>query len=122
MKILIDMNLSPRWADFLSSNGIEAIHWSSIGSPDAPDTGIMAYAQAHGFVVLTNDLDFGFILAISHSKKPSVIQIRTGVLGPDRIGGRTLGALKTLSADIEAGAMVTIDSRRVRVHLLPIVN
>jgi predicted nuclease of predicted toxin-antitoxin system len=31
--------------------------WSSIGSPDAPDTGIMAYAQARGFVVLTNDLD-----------------------------------------------------------------
>jgi hypothetical protein len=33
-----------------------------------------------------------------------------------------LGALKTLSADIEEGAMVTVDPRRVRVHLLPIVN
>jgi predicted nuclease of predicted toxin-antitoxin system len=122
MKILVDMNLSPRWADFLSGNGIEAVHWSSIGSPDAPDTGIMAYARVHGFVVLTNDLDFGFILAISRSKKPSVIQVRTGALGPDRIGGRVLGALKTLSADIEDGAMVTVDPRRVRVHLLPIVN
>jgi predicted nuclease of predicted toxin-antitoxin system len=120
MKILVDMNLSPRWVDFLPGNGREAVHWSSIGSPDAPDTGIMAYAQAHGFVVLTNDLDFGFILAISHSKKPSVIQIRTGALGPDRIGGRVLGVLKTLSADIEEGAMVTVDPRRVRVHLLPI--
>jgi predicted nuclease of predicted toxin-antitoxin system len=122
MKILVDMNLSPRWVDFLSGNGIEAVHWSSIGSPDAPDTGIMAYAQARGFVVLTSDLDFGFILTISRGKKPSVIQIRTGALGPDRTGGRVLDALKTLSADIEEGAMVTIDSRRVRVHLLPIVN
>jgi predicted nuclease of predicted toxin-antitoxin system len=25
MKILIDMNLSPRWVDFLSGNGIEAM-------------------------------------------------------------------------------------------------
>jgi predicted nuclease of predicted toxin-antitoxin system len=122
MKILVDMNLSPRWVDFLAGNGIETVHWSSIGSPDAPDIGIMAYAQAHGFAVLTNDLDFGFILAISRSKKPSVIQIRTGALGPDRIGGMVLGALKTLSSDIEEGAMVTVDSRRVRVHLLPIVN
>jgi predicted nuclease of predicted toxin-antitoxin system len=122
MKILVDMNLSPRWVDFLSGNGIETVHWSSIGSPDAPDTGIVAYAQAHGFVILTNDLDFGFILAISHSKKPSVIQIRTGALGPDRIGGRVLGALKTLSANIEEGAMVTVDPHKVRVHLLPMVN
>jgi predicted nuclease of predicted toxin-antitoxin system len=83
MKILVDMNLSPRWTDFLAGNGIESVHWSSIGSPDAPDTTIMSYAQTHGFVVLTSDLDFGFILAISHSNKPSVIQIRTGALGPE---------------------------------------
>jgi predicted nuclease of predicted toxin-antitoxin system len=122
MKVLVDMNLSPRWADFLTSNGIGAEHWSSIGPPDAPDTGIIAYAQAHDFIVLTSDLDFGFILAISHSKKPSVIQIRTGALGPDRVGSRVVGALKTLSADIEEGALVTVDSRKVRVHLLPIVH
>ncbi|MDR0388553.1 MAG: DUF5615 family PIN-like protein [Spirochaetaceae bacterium] len=121
MKILVDMNLSPRWVDFLAGNGIEAVHWSSIGPPDAPDTGIVAYAQSYGFTVLTNDLDFGFILAISHGNKPSVIQIRTAALGPGRIGGRVLGALKTLSADIEEGALITIDSRKIRVHLLPIV-
>ncbi|MDR1286007.1 MAG: DUF5615 family PIN-like protein [Treponema sp.] len=78
-----------------SGNGIEAVHWSCIGPPDAPDTGIMAYAQAHGFVVLTNDLDFGFILAISRGKKPSVIQIRTGALGPDRIGARRSNVIVT---------------------------
>jgi hypothetical protein len=47
---------------------------------------------------------------------------RYGLLGPDRIGAGVLGALKTLSADIEEGAMVTVDPRRVRVHLLSIVN
>jgi predicted nuclease of predicted toxin-antitoxin system len=122
MKILVDMNLSPQWAGFLAGNGIEAVHWSFIGSPDAPDTEIMAYAQAHGFVVLTNDLDLGFILAISRSNKPSVIQIRTSALGPDRIGGRVVGALKTLSADIEGGALVTVELHKVRIHLLPIVR
>jgi predicted nuclease of predicted toxin-antitoxin system len=116
------MNLSPRWADFLAGNGTEAVHWSSVGAPDAPDTGIMAYAQSHGFVVLTNDLDFGFVFAINHHKKPSVIQIRAGALGPEKIGGRVVGVLKTLSSGIEEGALVTVDSRKVRVHLFPIVH
>ena len=36
MKILvIDMNLSPSWVDFLAENEIESIHWSSIGKSNA---------------------------------------------------------------------------------------
>jgi len=30
MKILVDMNLSPKWTDFLIENDIEAVHWSTI--------------------------------------------------------------------------------------------
>ena len=51
MKILVDMNLSPGWADFLNGNGIEAVHWLSIGRPDAPDTEIFDYAQTHNLTV-----------------------------------------------------------------------
>jgi predicted nuclease of predicted toxin-antitoxin system len=28
VKILIDMNLSPRWAEFLGGGGHECVHWS----------------------------------------------------------------------------------------------
>ena len=120
MKILVDMNLSPLWAGFLTGKGIEAVHWSSIGSPDTPDSEIMAYAKAHDFTVLTNDLDFGYILAITRNKKPSVIQIRTGALGYDRIGVVVLRAIKLLAADIDNGALVTIDPRKIRITLLPL--
>jgi predicted nuclease of predicted toxin-antitoxin system len=120
MKILVDMNLSPLWAPFLTGNGIEAIHWSSIGLPNALDTEIFTYAKAQDFTVLTNDLDFGYILALTHGKKPSVIQTRTGVLGPDRIGGIVVSAIKLLTADIEKGALITIDQRKTRVTLLPL--
>ena len=44
MKLLVDMNLSPRWVEVLSRAGIEAVHWSRVGHEDAPDTIIMAYA------------------------------------------------------------------------------
>jgi predicted nuclease of predicted toxin-antitoxin system len=120
MKILVDMNLSPLWAGFLTENGIETVHWSSIGSPDAPDSEIMTYAQAYDFTVMTNDLDFGYILAITHGKKPSVIQIRTGTLRPDRIGNIVINALKVLAVDIDKGALVTIDPHKTRVTLLPL--
>ena len=120
MKILVDMNLSPSWADFLTGKGIEAVHWSFIGSPDAPDSEIMTYAKEHDFTIMTNDLDFGYILAITHGNKPSVIQIRIGVLGYDRIGSIVLNAINLITADIEKGALVTIDPRKTRVTLLPL--
>ncbi|MCL2800233.1 MAG: DUF5615 family PIN-like protein [Treponema sp.] len=120
MKILIDMNLSPTWADYLSANGINAIHWSSIGYADVPDTEIISYAKEHDFSILTNDLDFGFILAITHGKKPSVIQIRSEILSPDTIGGIVVSAIKQLYTEINDGALVTIDPRKTRVTLLPL--
>jgi predicted nuclease of predicted toxin-antitoxin system len=46
MKILIDMNLSPLWVPFLSDRGVEALHWSSVGKPDAADSEILGYAAA----------------------------------------------------------------------------
>jgi len=120
MKILADMNLSPGWVDYLIGNGIEAVHWSFIGSANAPDAEIFTYARKHDFAILTNDLDFGFILALTHEKKPSVIQTRTDVLGPDRIGSIVISAIKQLSADIDRGALITIDLRKTRVSILPL--
>jgi predicted nuclease of predicted toxin-antitoxin system len=120
MKILVDMNLSPSWAGFLTRNGIEAVHWSSVGSPDASDAEIITYAKAHDFTILTNDLDFGFILAITHGKKPSVIQTRTGALGTDKIGEIVIKTINLLAADIDKGALVTIHPHKTRVTLLPL--
>jgi len=69
MKLLIDMNLSPRWLKLLHDAAWEAEHWSHIGRPNAPDSEVMGHA-AHGYVVVTHDLDFGAILAITRAEKP----------------------------------------------------
>jgi predicted nuclease of predicted toxin-antitoxin system len=73
MKLLIDMNLSPRWVDIFVANHIDAVHWSDIGTTNAPDIEIMNYAQIHGYTVFTHDLDFGAILASTRAGKPSVV-------------------------------------------------
>jgi len=120
MKLLIDMNLSPRWTAFFAARQIEAIHWSVIGKADAPDIEIMEYAKTNNYVVFTNDLDFGAILAATHADKPSVIQIRMGDVIPDTTAAPIISALLYLAADIENGALVTIDPHKARVTLLPL--
>jgi predicted nuclease of predicted toxin-antitoxin system len=45
------MNLSPLWVGTFVDAGFEAVHWSAVGSPNAPDEVIMRYAVQNGFVV-----------------------------------------------------------------------
>ena len=90
MKLLVDMNLSPRWVSSLTDVGIEAAHWSTLGSANASDSEIMSYASEHGYVVLTHDLDFSALLAATRGQKPSVVQIRTNDLDITRLGIRSL--------------------------------
>lgn len=120
MKVLVDMNLSPRWIELLKAGGWEAMHWSALGRPTAPDSEIMAYAAANDCVVLTHDLDFSAILAVTHGQKPSVVQVRSDDVSPDRIGTLVLTALDRAKLDLEAGALLTIDTIRTRLRLLPL--
>lgn len=120
MRILIDMNLSPRWVDVLADAGIESIHWSSVGETTASDSFIMAFAKGAGYVVLTHDLDFGSILAATHGDKPSVIQIRSRTLSTAAIGPFVVKTLIQMEAEIESGALLTIEPPRARIRLLPL--
>lgn len=120
MKLLIDMNLSPRWVGVLADAGVVATHWSTIGVSDARDSEIMAYAKANDYVVLTHDLDFGAILAATHGDKPSVVQIRAEDVSPDVIGAQIVAALQQLEGELEEGALVTVDPNRARLRVLPL--
>lgn len=120
MKLLVDMNLSPRWADELRRHGYVAAHWSAFGPPDAADTVIMAYARLNDFVVLTHDLDFGAILAATNWERPSVVQLRADDNSPEAIGTIVLTALRQTELDLAAGALVTVEPARMRVRILPL--
>ena len=120
MKLIVDMNLSPRWVQVLVDAGFEATHWSSLGAHNAPDSEIMAYASVNDSVVLTHDLDFGSILAATHGEKPSVVQIRDGDVSPDVIGKRVIDALQQMASELKQGALLTVDTNRTRLRLLPL--
>jgi predicted nuclease of predicted toxin-antitoxin system len=87
MKILIDMNLSPRWTNLFANAGLQALPWSMVGPHNASDQEIiMAWASANDYIVMTHDLDFSAILAANKGSKPSVVQIRGDDISPDTIG------------------------------------
>lgn len=120
MKILIDMNLSPEWVAAFKAKGFDAVHWASVGDARAEDSVIMEYARANGFIVFTHDLDFGTLLALTHAKGPSVIQVRAQDIMPSALSGRLVSILKQYQATLENGALVTIDEAKARVRVLPI--
>lgn len=120
MNLLVDMNLSPRWIEFLAREGINAVHWSTVGQGQATDAEIMAHAKAAGWIVLTHDLDFGSILAATGGDKPSVVQIRADDVNPEIIGKRVAQALHQTAVDLEHGALITIDPAKTRVRVLPL--
>ena len=120
MKLLVDMNLSPSWVERFARHGFEAVHWSTIGAATAPDVEILVWANEHGFVLITNDLDFSAILAASAGASPSVVQIRTQDLLSDVVVSIVAKALDAHREDIERGALLSIDEAGTRVRVLPL--
>ena len=120
MKLIIDMNLSPGWCDFLNADRHEAVHWSSVGDAWATDRFIMAWAKTNEFVVFTHDLDFGTILAVTNAEGPSVVQVREHDVLPETMGAIVLQALEQFSEHISNGALITIDNSSLRARILPI--
>lgn len=119
MRILIDMNLPPRWVQVFAAEGWEARHWSQVGAPTASDREIMAWARGNDYIVFTHDLDFSALLATTQEEGPSVIQVRTQNVLPEAIGTLVINAMKQFQHELEKGALITIDPHRARSRILP---
>ncbi len=120
MKLLLDMNLTPRWVVWLRDAGIDAVHWSELGPVTAPDSELFGYAQSNGMVVFTHDLDFGALLAHTRARGPSVLQVRAQDTSPEAIGQLVLSALRQHGEALESGALLTVDPQKSRVRILPL--
>ena len=120
MKLLLDMNMSPRLAAFLREAGIDPGHWADLGDVAAPDHAIAAFAAAAGMTIVTHDLDFGALLAAGDHSGPSVVQIREDNLSVAEIGSQLLDVIGDVADQLEAGALVTLDSAGIRLRALPL--
>lgn len=83
MKLLVDMNLSPAWIPALEKLGIMATHWSTCGAATATDHEIFDFARDGGWIVFTNDLDFGTLLAHSRGGAPASCKCALKICRPN---------------------------------------
>ena len=79
----------------------------------------MTYAATQDWVVVTHAVEFGAILATTGGAKPSVVQIRTEDVSARGIGDLVIRALRQMRAELERGALLTIEPRRARLRILP---
>ena len=121
MRFLLDENLSPSLVRLLEAAGHETVHVRDFGLTSAPDLAVLDAARSDRRVLISSDTDFGELLALSGASSPSVVIFR-------RSQGRSaaeqasllLENLPQFEKDLDSGAIVVIETTRVRVRSLPI--
>ena len=120
MKFLADMGISPRTVDFLRDMGYDATHLHKEGLDRMPDSDILAKARHEGCVLLTHDLDFGELVAISEARLPSVVTSRLRNMRPSNVNQHLQAIVEQHREALESGALATITEGHIRVRRLPI--
>lgn len=120
MKFLADMGLAGSTVAFLRAEGHDAVHLRDHGLQQLGDDAIVEKARAEGRVILTHDLDLGRIVALSQTGVPSVITLRLSDMRPARVNRYLSQVLARFAQQLEAGALVSVSERAIRVRPLPI--
>jgi predicted nuclease of predicted toxin-antitoxin system len=120
MKFLADMGISLRTVNWLGECGYDVFHLRDRGLQKLPDDKILNLARQEKRVILTVDLDFAQLLAISRKSLPSVIIFRLGNENYAEINQRLTQVLNNCQNDLETGAIVSVNNDAFRVRKLPI--
>ena len=120
MKFLLDMPVSPSLLNVLEANGYEGVHAHQIGKDQAPDTELLALALREGRIVITADLDFPRILALSLAEGPGVILFRGGNYSDIEMCDLLERVLSEISCEILESSICVVDRNRIRFTQLPI--
>ncbi|MBX9577779.1 MAG: DUF5615 family PIN-like protein [Chthoniobacterales bacterium] len=114
------MNLSPLWVEWLTQDGLNAVHWSTLGAFNATDEFIFQYARAHQYLMLTQDLDFSQILFSTAESGPSVVLVRIRDEFDREVRRRITATLHSCAKELKQVALLVIDNKKARLRLLPL--
>ena len=114
------MGLARSTAEFLRTRRYDAIHLRDEHLQRLSDAQIVVKARAEARVIITHDLDFSRLIALSQQANPSAITLRLDNMQPDNVNRHLLEALTQFESEISSGALVSINERGIRVRLLPV--
>jgi predicted nuclease of predicted toxin-antitoxin system len=120
MRLIADVHISPLTVAALKAQGYDIVRTTDLLPATAADAEILELARVQGRVVLTQDLDFSMLVALSNYGLPSLITLRLSSVKPDLVTQKLLDVLPTVETELTEGAAVTINDDSVRIRKLPI--
>jgi predicted nuclease of predicted toxin-antitoxin system len=114
------MGLSVRQASWLREQNHDAVHLRDQGLQRLPDVDILSKARQEDRIVLTLDLDFGYLLAISGEELPGVVIFRMGNARSEHVRARLIDLLEHHADELQQGVIATINESSIRIRQLPI--
>ena len=122
MRFLLDQPISRAVADALKAAGHEAQHVAELGLCQADDATILDLAKERNAVVISQDTDYGTLLAARRTALPSVILFRMRDGRPALHAHVLLQNLPAIQDAISAGAIVVFSEKGIRVRMLPVIR
>jgi predicted nuclease of predicted toxin-antitoxin system len=120
MKFLVDMPLAPALAEWLVERGHDAIHASVVGLSGASDVEILHRALEESRAVVTADLDYPRLLALTGSRGPGLILFRGGDYSELELLQRLERLLTTVPTSDLSTCIIVIERNRIRRRRLPV--
>jgi len=118
LRLLLDEALSPNTAAYLRQLGYDALHVSALDALGFDDPEIVALAQREQRVIVTPDLDYGYLLLTTPSA-PSAVLLRLKDRRKEHVNMLLAFYLPNVIEPLNRGALVLIEDDDMRIRFLP---
>ena len=105
---------------WLREQGRDVTHLREEGLQRLPNGDIFEKAIGENRVVLTFDLDFGEIAALSKGRRCSIILFRLRNTRSAHVIERLRSVLATSESELEEGTVIIVEESRIRIRRLPV--
>jgi predicted nuclease of predicted toxin-antitoxin system len=120
LRLLVDNNLPPGLVQALKS--WDVVHAKTIGLQAAPDEILFDLAAREKRILVSQDADFGALLARMGVSAPSVALIRRPDLPTiDLLGPFLQKELPPFQEALDRGCLLVFDKSRIRCRRLPLI-
>lgn len=120
MKALLDMPVSISLLDVLQAHGHEGVHACQVNLDRATDREILERARREERIIITADLDFPQLLALSAANGPGLILFRGGNYSESEMRALLHQVLEEVPTEVLERSICVVDRRRLRITRLPL--
>jgi predicted nuclease of predicted toxin-antitoxin system len=120
MKFPVDMPVSFLLLQVLQAYGHEGIHAYQIGKDRASDSELLGIARLENRIIITADLDFPRLVALSLVEGPGLILFCGGNYSDSEMCDLLERVLRKVPPEDMEGSICVVDKRRIRITRLPL--